>query len=105
VAIVIQRTFGEQAAPLRLATYGLTDREREIATLVARGVNTQALAKRLVLAPWTVQDQLEADLPQDRHVQPPRAPRTQILIEEYLPAFVTRAPLDADGALVRRGHG
>jgi hypothetical protein len=38
-------------------------------------------------------------------VQPPRAPRTQIFFEEYLPAFVLRAPLDADGALVRQGHG
>jgi hypothetical protein len=31
--------------------------------------------------------------------------RTQIFFEEYLPAFVLRAPLDADGALVRQGHG
>ena len=60
MAIVIQRTIGERVAPLRLAAYGLTDREREIATLVARGVSTQALGKRLVLAPWTVQHHLKA---------------------------------------------
>jgi hypothetical protein len=54
VAIVIQHALPEYVAPLRLETYGLSERERQIATLVAKGLCTKALAERLFLSPWTV---------------------------------------------------
>jgi Bacterial regulatory proteins, luxR family len=40
--------------------YGLSAREREIATLIAAGLSTKALANRLYLSPWTVQDHLKS---------------------------------------------
>jgi DNA-binding CsgD family transcriptional regulator len=41
-------------------SYGLTNREREVTRLVARGLSTRAIAARLYLSPWTVQDHLKA---------------------------------------------
>jgi len=100
VAIVIQGTAAEHAAPIRLEAYGLTAREREIATLVARGLTTQELADRLVLSPWTVQDHLKAIF--DKTGTRSRGElRARIFHEEYLPALAARAPLNADGTLVR----
>ncbi len=46
VAIVVQRTGDEYALPLRLEAFGLTPREREVATLVARGLDTAAIAEQ-----------------------------------------------------------
>jgi DNA-binding CsgD family transcriptional regulator len=106
VAIVIQRTPGEHAAPLRLEAYGLTSREREIATLVAEGLTTEALAERLFLSHWTVQDHLKSIF-EKTGTRSRRELRAQIFYQEFLPGIATRAPLNADGALVpgaARGH-
>ncbi len=100
VAIVIQRMSGEHAAALRLEAHGLTDREREIATMVARGLTTKALAERLFLSPWTVQDHLKSIF-EKTGTHSRRELRAQIFYQEFLPGIVTRAPLDASGALVR----
>lgn len=99
VAVVVQRTDEAQAAPLRLEAYGLTPREREIATLVARGLGTSAIAERLVLSPWTVQDHLKPIF-EKTGTRSRRELRAQIFFSEYLPGIATRRPLDAKGALV-----
>ena len=100
VAIVIQATTGEHAAPLRLEAYGLTAREREIASLVAAGLSTEEMANRLFLSPWTVQDHLKAIF-EKTGTRSRRQLRARIFHEEYLPAVAAGAPLHADGALVR----
>jgi DNA-binding CsgD family transcriptional regulator len=46
--------------PMVLAAYGLTVCEREIATAVLRAEPTEAIARRLCLSPWTVQDHLKS---------------------------------------------
>lgn len=99
VAIVIQATRGEHAAPRRLEAYGLTAREREIATLVARGLTTDEMARRLFLSPWTVQDHLKAIF-EKTGTRSRGALRARVFHEDYLPAMASGAPLDADGVLV-----
>jgi hypothetical protein len=57
VAIVIEPASGPRSATLRLEINGVTAREREVATLLARGASNSDIAATLVLSPHTVQDQ------------------------------------------------
>jgi DNA-binding CsgD family transcriptional regulator len=60
VAVIIEPAGAPELAPLIADAYGLTGRERAITQLVAQGFGTDAIAKRLLLSPWTVQDHLKA---------------------------------------------
>jgi DNA-binding CsgD family transcriptional regulator len=60
VAITLHPARLGDIASVVLAAYGLTAREREIATAVLRGEQNQAIARRLFLSPWTVQDHLKS---------------------------------------------
>jgi DNA-binding CsgD family transcriptional regulator len=59
VAVMIEPARPHELAPLVADAYGLSDREREVTELVARGLPTDAIAARLYLSPWTVQDHLK----------------------------------------------
>ena len=60
VAVMIEPARPHELAPLVADAYGLTEREREVTHHVARGLCTNAIAARLYLSPWTVQDHLKA---------------------------------------------
>ena len=60
VAVMIEPARPHELAPLVADAYRLTEREREVTRLVARGLSTEAIAARLYLSPWTVQDHLKA---------------------------------------------
>jgi DNA-binding CsgD family transcriptional regulator len=60
VAVVIERVRPHELAPLIADAYGLTDRERAVTQLVAQGLATSGVGRRLHLSPWTVQDHLKA---------------------------------------------
>ena len=98
VAIVVQPAREEHAAPRLLELFGLTAREREVAVLVASGLDTAAIAERLVISPWTVQDHLKAifDKPGTRSR---RELRSHIFFTGHLPAIMAHAPLDHRGHL------
>ena len=53
-----QREFG--LAPLLMAAYGLTDREKDVTHLVLQGETTTGIAGRLFISPQTVQQHLKA---------------------------------------------
>ena len=60
VAVMIEPARQHELAPLIAHGYGLTERERTVTQLVARGLPTDAIATRLHLSSWTVQDHLKA---------------------------------------------
>src|SRR5262249_13611990 len=60
VAVLIEPARPPELAPLIAAAYGFTDRERRITELVARGHPTSAIAGRLHLSAYTVQDHLKS---------------------------------------------
>jgi DNA-binding CsgD family transcriptional regulator len=60
VAVMIEPARPHELAPLVADACRLTQREREVTRLVARGLSTEAIGARLYLSPWTVQDHLKA---------------------------------------------
>ena len=60
VAITLHPAQVGDIAPMVLAACGLTARECDIATAALRAEPTEAIARRLCLSPWTVQDHLKS---------------------------------------------
>jgi DNA-binding CsgD family transcriptional regulator len=60
VAVMIEPARPHELAPLIADAHRLTEREREVTRLVAHGLSTDAIAARLYLSSWTVQDHLKA---------------------------------------------
>src|SRR5207244_281231 len=81
---------------LRLEAYGLTEREREIANLLAQGLTTSELADRLHLSLYTVQDHLKAIFDKTS-TRTRREFLARVFYEECLPRIFQGAPIDADG--------
>jgi DNA-binding CsgD family transcriptional regulator/GAF domain-containing protein len=98
VAVVVQRAGEEYAVPLRLEAFGLTGREREVAGLVARGLDTAAIAERLVISPWTVQDHLKAIFAKTG-TRSRRELLATVFFHDQLPGIVAHDPLNAGGHL------
>lgn len=98
VGVVLQATPEAQAGPLRLEAFALSAREREVATLIAHGLDTTAIAKRLFISPWTVQDHCKAIFDKTG-TRTRRELRATVFFHDHLPAIVVRTPLDAGGHL------
>jgi len=58
-AVILEPAQPHELAPLIAAAYGLTERERAVTQLVAQGLPTNAIADRLHISAWTVQDHLK----------------------------------------------
>ena len=96
VAVVIDRAAGPQSTALRLETYGVTAREREVAALVAQGCSNSEIAAALVVSPYTVQDHMKS-LFEKTGVSSRRELVARIFLDDYLPALTRQAPLDERG--------
>jgi DNA-binding CsgD family transcriptional regulator len=70
VALVIRPATSESVADIVLRAYGLSQRERQVATLARRGRPAKAIAAELALSPYTVEDHL-------RHVYDKTGARTR----------------------------
>jgi DNA-binding CsgD family transcriptional regulator len=60
VAVLMEEAHQPELAPLIADAYGLTDRERRVTELVARGLPTNDIGQRLHLSAYTVQDHLKS---------------------------------------------
>lgn len=60
VTVVLRPAPAPSLLDVRLRAAGLTTREREIAVALLRGEDTQAIAARLFVSPYTVQDHLKS---------------------------------------------
>jgi DNA-binding CsgD family transcriptional regulator len=59
-AVTLGPARTHELAPLVAAAYGLTARERRVTELVAQGLSTAAIAARLHLSAFTIQDHLKS---------------------------------------------
>jgi DNA-binding CsgD family transcriptional regulator len=59
-AVIVEPVRPAELAPLFADAYELTERERAVAQLVARGLSTDAIGGRLHISPYTVQDHLKS---------------------------------------------
>ncbi len=59
-AVMIEPARPHELAPLAAEAYELTERERAVTELVAQGLATAAIADRLWISAWTVQDHLKS---------------------------------------------
>jgi DNA-binding CsgD family transcriptional regulator len=100
VAIVIEPASGPRSATLRLEINGVTAREREVATLLARGLSNTDIAATLVLSAHTVQDHIKS-LFEKLGVTSRQELVARVFLDEYLPEVVQRTPLTSRGRFDR----
>ncbi len=96
VAVVIERATGMQSAALRLEAHGATAREREVATMLARGLTNAEIAEALVLSHHTVQDHVKS-LFEKVGVATRQELVARVFLDEYLPEVVRATPLTSRG--------
>lgn len=96
VAIVIEVASGPRVATVRLEAHGATAREREVATLIARGLGNQEIATTLVLSPHTVQDHVKS-LFEKLGVASRQELVARVFLDEYLPEVGRHTPLTSHG--------
>jgi DNA-binding CsgD family transcriptional regulator len=99
VAIVLERSATEPATALALETQGVTEREREVAMLLARGLTNPEIAAALVLSPYTVQDHIKS-LFEKTGVGSRQELVARVFIDDYMPRIMRGTALAADGTFV-----
>jgi DNA-binding CsgD family transcriptional regulator len=100
VAVVLERTGGARSATLRLEAFGATAREREVATLIARGLSRAEVAEALVLSPHTVEDHVKS-LYEKVGVTSRQELVARVFLDEYLPEVAQQTPLTSHGRFDR----
>ena len=100
VAVVMERANGARSATVRLEAFGATAREREVATLLARGLSRAEMAEALVLSPHTVQDHVKS-LYEKLGVASRQELVARVFLDEYLPEVARQTPLTSRGRFDR----
>jgi DNA-binding CsgD family transcriptional regulator len=95
--VTLEPVRPHELAPLIADANRLTARERRVTQLVAQGLATDAIAERLHLSPWTVQDHLKAIF-EKVDVSSRGELIARIFFEQYAPRLTDRAGIGVDGA-------
>ena len=101
IAVVLERAGGARSATVRLEAFGATAREREVATLLARGLSRAELAETLVLSPHTVEDHVKS-LYEKLGVASRQELVARVFLDEYLPEVTLKTPLTSRGRFDRK---
>jgi DNA-binding CsgD family transcriptional regulator len=96
IAVVLERAGGARSATVRLEAFGATAREREVATLLARGLSRAEMAEALVLSPHTVEDHVKS-LYEKLGVASRHELVARVFLDEYLPEVARQTPLTSRG--------
>ena len=95
-AVMIEPARPHELAPLIADAYDLTERERAVTQLVAQGLDTNAIAGRLHISPWTVQDHLKAIF--DKVAVSTRGELVaRLFFDHYAPRLTDGTPVASDG--------
>jgi DNA-binding CsgD family transcriptional regulator len=100
IAVVLERAGGARSATVRLEAFGATPREREVATLLARGLSRAEMAEVLVLSPHTVEDHAKS-LYEKLGVASRQELVARVFLDEYLPDVARQTPLTSRGRFDR----
>jgi DNA-binding CsgD family transcriptional regulator len=97
VAIVLERSASERATALRLETHGVTEREREVAALLAQGRTNPEIADALVLSPYTDQDHIKS-LFEKTGVSSRQELVARVFLDDYMPQIARGSALTSGGS-------
>jgi DNA-binding CsgD family transcriptional regulator len=97
VAIVLERSASQRATALRLETHGVTEREREVAVMLAQGRTNPDIAQTLVLSPYTVRDHIKS-LFEKTGVSSRQALVARVFLDDYMPHVARGSALTSSGS-------
>jgi DNA-binding CsgD family transcriptional regulator len=96
VAVIVEEASAAEVAPMIMAAYGLTERERTTAGLVCQGLSTKQVAAQMHLTTDTVQDHLKAIFDKTGVHSRGELVAT-IFARDYLPRTIAGDPLSSSG--------
>jgi DNA-binding CsgD family transcriptional regulator len=100
VAVVLERATGTRSATVRLEALGAAAREREVSTLLARGLSRAEMAKIFVVSPHTVEDHVK-NLYEILGVASRKELVARGFLDEHLLEVVRQTPLTSRGRFDR----
>ena len=104
VAIILRPAREPEVAPLIVAAYGLSAREREVTGLVLQGRSTEQIAQHMHVSAYTVQDHLKAIFDKVG-VRSRRELVAELFLQQCAPRLRAGIPPGSDGWFSSNGDG